>query len=99
MHDVVREYIRDGGNFYHCGRTWPVPDVTDVLIQAVKTAVRKEGRPGGEVREYVPKVYKAAASLLVLFVVACVVYCCLRCVFVCWGLGILFSFFVAVTRL
>ncbi|KAI9689632.1 MAG: hypothetical protein M1820_010153 [Bogoriella megaspora] len=43
--DEVREaYLKEGGSFYLCGPTWPVPDVTNVLEEAVEV----EGRAGGK---------------------------------------------------
>ncbi|KAI1077254.1 hypothetical protein F5B20DRAFT_583498 [Whalleya microplaca] len=44
MADVVQAYIRDEGSFYLCGPTWPVPDVTDVLMEAIATEARGAGR-------------------------------------------------------
>ncbi|KAI0477563.1 hypothetical protein GGR56DRAFT_637827 [Xylariaceae sp. FL0804] len=35
MADIVQAYIADRGSFYLCGPTWPVPDVTDVLKEAI----------------------------------------------------------------
>ncbi|KAI9673046.1 MAG: hypothetical protein M1817_003210 [Caeruleum heppii] len=40
MPDIVRAYLEETGAFYLCGPTWPVPDVTEVL----KEAVAVEGR-------------------------------------------------------
>ncbi|CRK11839.1 hypothetical protein BN1723_009533, partial [Verticillium longisporum] len=42
--DIVQSYIRDEGSFYLCGPTWPVPDVTDVL----KEAIAYEGKLTGK---------------------------------------------------
>ncbi|KAH9985373.1 hypothetical protein F4779DRAFT_612128 [Xylariaceae sp. FL0662B] len=44
MSDVIQAYIRDEGSFYLCGPTWPVPDVTDVLKEAIATEARFGGR-------------------------------------------------------
>jgi sulfite reductase (NADPH) flavoprotein alpha-component len=38
MEEVVKAYVREGGSFYLCGPTWPVPDVTDVLMEAIREA-------------------------------------------------------------
>ena len=38
MDEVVKAYVREEGSFYLCGPTWPVPDVTDVLMEAIKEA-------------------------------------------------------------
>lgn len=44
MQDVVKAYIREEGSFYLCGPTWPVPDVTDVLMEAIATEAKMSGR-------------------------------------------------------
>ena len=44
MADVVQAYIRDEGSFYLCGPTWPVPDVTEVLMEAVAAEAKESGR-------------------------------------------------------
>lgn len=33
--DIVQAYIKEDGAFYLCGPTWPVPDVTNVLEEAI----------------------------------------------------------------
>ncbi|KAF6826777.1 FAD binding domain-containing protein [Colletotrichum musicola] len=44
MRDLVQSYIKDEGSFYLCGPTWPVPDVTDVLMEAIDTEARQSGK-------------------------------------------------------
>ncbi|KAI1357508.1 sulfite reductase flavoprotein component [Xylaria arbuscula] len=44
MNDIVRAYIKNEGSFYLCGPTWPVPDVTDVLKEAIAAEARMNGR-------------------------------------------------------
>ncbi|KAJ1328238.1 sulfite reductase (NADPH) flavoprotein alpha-component [Microdochium nivale] len=44
MDDVIKAYIRDEGSFYLCGPTWPVPDVTDVLMEAIRTEAKRSGK-------------------------------------------------------
>ncbi|KAL2755561.1 hypothetical protein ACRALDRAFT_2041897 [Sodiomyces alcalophilus JCM 7366] len=44
MKDIVQAYIRDEGSFYLCGPTWPVPDVTDVLKEAINYEARLTGK-------------------------------------------------------
>ncbi|KAL0941760.1 sulfite reductase flavoprotein component [Colletotrichum truncatum] len=44
MRDLVQSYIRDEGSFYLCGPTWPVPDVTDVLMEAINTEAKMTGK-------------------------------------------------------
>ncbi|KAL7621868.1 sulfite reductase [NADPH] flavoprotein component [Parahypoxylon ruwenzoriense] len=44
MSDVVKAYIEQEGSFYLCGPTWPVPDVTDVLKEAIATQAKTSGK-------------------------------------------------------
>jgi sulfite reductase (NADPH) flavoprotein alpha-component len=44
MTDIVKAYIQEEGSFYLCGPTWPVPDVTAVLEEAIATEARESGR-------------------------------------------------------
>ncbi|PHH66584.1 hypothetical protein CDD81_7059 [Ophiocordyceps australis] len=41
---IVQAYVRDGGSFYLCGPTWPVPDVTQVLHEAIAAEAHASGR-------------------------------------------------------
>ncbi|KAH6618179.1 sulfite reductase [NADPH] flavoprotein component-like protein [Chaetomium sp. MPI-SDFR-AT-0129] len=41
---IVQAYIKDGGSFYLCGPTWPVPDVTAVLEEAIAFEAKEGGR-------------------------------------------------------
>ena len=44
LDDIVSAYIRDEGSFYLCGPTWPVPDVTEVLQEAIAAEAKAAGR-------------------------------------------------------
>lgn len=44
MADIVSAYIKKEGSFYLCGPTWPVPDVTDVLKEAIAVEAKMSGR-------------------------------------------------------
>ena len=44
LSDIRRAYLREEGAFYLCGPTWPVPDVTSVLEEAVEVEARGEGK-------------------------------------------------------
>ncbi|KAJ9165658.1 Sulfite reductase [Coniochaeta hoffmannii] len=44
MSDIVKSYIQDEGSFYLCGPTWPVPDVTAVLQEAIAAEAKASGR-------------------------------------------------------
>ncbi|KAK4160032.1 sulfite reductase [NADPH] flavoprotein component-like protein [Cladorrhinum sp. PSN259] len=42
--DIIKAYIQEEGSFYLCGPTWPVPDVTAVLEEAIATNAKAAGR-------------------------------------------------------
>jgi len=44
MDAVVKAYIEEQGSFYLCGPTWPVPDVTAVLQEAIAAEAKLSGR-------------------------------------------------------
>ncbi|KAL9619749.1 MAG: hypothetical protein Q9160_005680 [Pyrenula sp. 1 TL-2023] len=44
MSDIIEAYIKEEGAFYLCGPTWPVPDVTNVLQEAIAANGKAEGR-------------------------------------------------------
>ncbi|KAI0438345.1 sulfite reductase flavoprotein component [Xylaria telfairii] len=44
MNDIVGAYIKKEGSFYLCGPTWPVPDVTDVLKEAIAAEAKMSSR-------------------------------------------------------
>ncbi|KAI9791020.1 MAG: hypothetical protein M1816_004587 [Peltula sp. TS41687] len=44
MSDIIQAYIKDRGSFYLCGPTWPVPDVTEVLQEAISLEAKADGR-------------------------------------------------------
>lgn len=64
--EIIDAYIREEGAFYLCGPTWPVPDVTAVLEEAIaaeaknnskKLETRKEIEKLKEEERYVLEVY------------------------------------------
>ncbi|OAQ73771.1 sulfite reductase flavoprotein component [Pochonia chlamydosporia 170] len=42
--DIAKAYIQDQGSFYLCGPTWPVPDVTKVLEEAIAADAKANGK-------------------------------------------------------
>jgi len=44
LDDIVKAYIQEEGAFYLCGPTWPVPDVTEVLEEAIAKEAKLSGR-------------------------------------------------------
>ncbi|KAG7006302.1 hypothetical protein G7Y79_00015g038920 [Physcia stellaris] len=44
MSDIIQAYLKEDGAFYLCGPTWPVPDVTNVLEDAIARNAKIIGR-------------------------------------------------------
>ncbi|EEP76410.1 conserved hypothetical protein [Uncinocarpus reesii 1704] len=42
--EITRAYLHEEGAFYLCGPTWPVPDVTSVLEEAIGIHAKANGR-------------------------------------------------------
>ena len=42
--DIRKAYLEEEGAFYLCGPTWPVPDVTDVLEEAILVEAKSKGK-------------------------------------------------------
>ncbi|KAI9847514.1 MAG: hypothetical protein M1837_002415 [Sclerophora amabilis] len=42
--EIIKAYLHEGGAFYLCGPTWPVPDVTDVLQEAIAMDAKSVGK-------------------------------------------------------
>lgn len=63
--EIIKAYVEKEGSFYLCGPTWPVPDVTEVLEEAIVKAAqggkkvdsRKEIERLKEAGRYVLEVY------------------------------------------
>ncbi len=43
LDDITKAYIKEEGAFYLCGPTWPVPDVTNVLEEAIAKEAKASG--------------------------------------------------------
>lgn len=44
LDDITQAYLKEDGAFYLCGPTWPVPDVTNVLEEAITRDAKAAGR-------------------------------------------------------
>ncbi|OKL55655.1 hypothetical protein UA08_08979 [Talaromyces atroroseus] len=44
LSEIAQAYVREGGAFYLCGPTWPVPDVTAVLEEAIALEAKAQGK-------------------------------------------------------
>jgi sulfite reductase (NADPH) flavoprotein alpha-component len=43
LDEITQAYIKEDGAFYLCGPTWPVPDVTNVLEEAIERDAKANG--------------------------------------------------------
>ncbi|KAK7429686.1 sulfite reductase [NADPH] flavoprotein component [Neonectria magnoliae] len=44
LKEIAKAYLQDEGSFYLCGPTWPVPDVTKVLEEAIAAEAKAAGK-------------------------------------------------------
>lgn len=44
MDAVIKAYVHEEGSFFLCGPTWPVPDLTDVLMESIAKEAKASGR-------------------------------------------------------
>ena len=44
MNDIIQAYLKEDGAFYLCGPTWPVPDVTNVLQDAIAREAKRSSK-------------------------------------------------------
>ncbi|CAK7236692.1 sulfite reductase [NADPH] flavoprotein component [Sporothrix bragantina] len=44
MDAVIKAYVHEEGSFFLCGPTWPVPDLTDVLMESIAKEAKDSGR-------------------------------------------------------
>ncbi|KAL9036581.1 MAG: hypothetical protein Q9214_006067 [Letrouitia sp. 1 TL-2023] len=44
LDDIIQAYLKEEGAFYLCGPTWPVPDVTNVLEDAISRESKLLGK-------------------------------------------------------
>ncbi|KAL8972910.1 MAG: hypothetical protein Q9197_002574 [Variospora fuerteventurae] len=51
MGDIIQAYLKEEGAFYLCGPTWPVPDVTNVLEDAIARDAKTLGKKTDPHRE------------------------------------------------
>lgn len=51
MNDIIQAYLKEEGAFYLCGPTWPVPDVTNVLEDAIARDAKLIGKRTDPKRE------------------------------------------------
>lgn len=50
LSDIRKAYLQNEGSFYLCGPTWPVPDVTEVLQEAVEAEHKAKTEAAGDAK-------------------------------------------------
>ncbi|KAK2754296.1 hypothetical protein FQN54_007176 [Arachnomyces sp. PD_36] len=53
--EIMQAYIKEEGAFYLCGPTWPVPDVTAVLEEAISSEAKSRGAKKVDSRKEIEK--------------------------------------------
>ncbi len=65
--DIVQAYIKEEGSFYLCGPTWPVPDVTEVLEEAILRASTAAGGKKVDSRKGIERLKEAGRYVLEVY--------------------------------
>ncbi|KAM7192906.1 sulfite reductase [NADPH] flavoprotein component [Rhypophila sp. PSN 637] len=65
--DIVKAYIKEEGSFYLCGPTWPVPDVTAVLEEAIAQAAQDAGTKKIEPRKEIERLKEDGRYVLEVY--------------------------------
>ena len=64
--DIMKAYMEEEGAFYLCGPTWPVPDVTAVLEEAIAAKAKNVGKKV-ETRKEIEKLKEAERYVLEVY--------------------------------
>lgn len=67
MEEITQAYIKEDGAFYLCGPTWPVPDVTAVLEEAIVRDGKKMGNKKIDGRKEIMKLKEAGRYVLEVY--------------------------------
>ncbi|KAF4125654.1 sulfite reductase (NADPH) flavoprotein alpha-component [Geosmithia morbida] len=65
--DIVNAYIKEEGSFYLCGPTWPVPDVTAVLEEAIELEAKGNGVRKVDPKKEIEKLKEAGRYVLEVY--------------------------------
>ena len=65
--DIAKAYLREGGSFYLCGPTWPVPDVTAVLEEAIVNEAKANGAKKIDSRKEIERLKEAERYVLEVY--------------------------------
>ena len=67
VNDIVKAYIKEEGSFYLCGPTWPVPDVTAVLQEAISLDAKASGAKKIDPRKEIEKLKEQGRYVLEVY--------------------------------
>ena len=67
MTNIIQAYIKEEGAFYLCGPTWPVPDVTNVLEEAIVTDAKAVGNKKVEPRREIERLKEEGRYVLEVY--------------------------------
>ncbi|KAM3079455.1 sulfite reductase [NADPH] flavoprotein component [Clarireedia jacksonii] len=67
LSDIIQAYIKDEGAFYLCGPTWPVPDVTEVLEEAIREEGRMKGAKKVDARKEIERLKENGRYVLEVY--------------------------------
>ncbi|KAL1960159.1 hypothetical protein VTO42DRAFT_8702 [Malbranchea cinnamomea] len=65
--DIRKAYLHEEGYFYLCGPTWPVPDVTAVLEEAIAEEAKATGAKKVDTRREIEKLKEAERYVLEVY--------------------------------
>ncbi|KAF1998554.1 sulfite reductase flavo protein component [Amniculicola lignicola CBS 123094] len=65
--DIRQAYLAQEGAFYLCGPTWPVPDVTEVLEEAIVVHAKSEGKKKVDSRREIEVLKEAQRYVLEVY--------------------------------
>ncbi|CAH0014771.1 unnamed protein product [Clonostachys rhizophaga] len=65
--DIVKAYIKEEGSFYLCGPTWPVPDVTEVLQEAISLEAKISGAKKVDPKKEIEKLKEQGRYVLEVY--------------------------------
>lgn len=67
IQDIIKAYVKEGGSFYLCGPTWPVPDVTTVLEEAILLDAKESGKSKVDPKKEIEKLKEEGRYVLEVY--------------------------------
>lgn len=65
--EIIKAYVEKEGSFYLCGPTWPVPDVTEVLEEAIVKAAQGKGGKKVDSRKEIERLKEVGRYVLEVY--------------------------------